>query len=58
MASQYYRAIASANAAQRRDLKASRDAFLRRRDGCRQAACIANSYQERMREIGEIRSNR
>ena len=58
MASQYYRAIASANAAQRRDLKTSRDAFLRRRDGCREATCIASSYQERMREIGEIRSSR
>ena len=56
MAAQYYRAIASANAAQRRDLKNSRDAFLRRRDRCREAACIANSYQQRMREISEIRS--
>jgi hypothetical protein len=56
MAAQYYRAIASANAAQRRDLKTSRDAFLRRRDRCREAACIASSYQQRMREISEIRS--
>jgi hypothetical protein len=56
MATQYYRAIASGNATQRRDLKASRDAFLRRRDRCREAACIANSYQQRMREISEIRS--
>ena len=56
MAAQYYRAIASGNATQRRDLKASRDAFLRRRDRCREAACIANSYQQRMREISEIRS--
>jgi hypothetical protein len=54
MASQYYRAIASANATQRRALQTSRDAFLRRRDSCRQAACIASSYQERMREIAEI----
>ena len=56
MSAQYYRAIASGNAAQRRDLKASRDAFLRRRDRCRDAACIASSYQQRMREIGAIRS--
>ena len=56
MASQYYRAIASANATQRRALQTSRDAFLRRRDRCRQAACIASSYQERMREIEAIRS--
>ena len=56
MAAQYYSAIASGNATQRRDLKASRDAFLRRRDRCREAACIANSYQQRMREISEIRS--
>ena len=56
MASQYYRAVASANAQQRRDLKTSRDAFLRRRDRCREAACIASSYQQRMREISQIRS--
>lgn len=56
MASHYYRAIASANASQRRALQTSRDAFLRRRDRCRQAACIASSYQERMREIEAIRS--
>jgi hypothetical protein len=56
MAAQYYRAIASASAAQRRDLKNSRDAFLRRRDRCRDATCIANSYQQRIREISEIRT--
>ena len=55
MASQYYRAIASADAQQRRRLKSTRDAFLRQRDRCRDERCIAARYRERMREIGEIR---
>jgi uncharacterized protein len=56
MAAQYYRAIASADARQRRRLKTTRDAFLRQRDQCRDEACIAARYRERMREIGEIQN--
>ena len=56
MASQYYRAIASADAQQRQRLRSTRDAFLRTRDRCRDESCIAARYRERMREIDEIRN--
>ena len=54
MASQYYRAVASTDARRRQRLAASRNAFLRRRDRCSTEACIAASYDQRMREIAEI----
>jgi hypothetical protein len=57
MATQYYRAIASADAQQRRRLKTTRDAFLRQRDRCRDESCITARYRERMREINEIRND-
>ena len=54
MASQYYRAIASSDARRRQRLAATRNEFLRRRDRCGSEACIAASYEERMREIAEV----
>lgn len=54
MASNYYRAVASANASQRQALRTSRDAFLRKRDRCTSQACVSASYEERIGEIGEI----
>jgi uncharacterized protein YecT (DUF1311 family) len=54
MASQYYRAIASTDARRRQQLAATRNEFLRRRDRCSTEACIAASYDQRMREIAEV----
>ncbi|MEP7315911.1 MAG: hypothetical protein ABI667_04365 [Sphingomicrobium sp.] len=54
MASQYYRAVASANASQRQRLVATRIDFLRHRDRCASDACIAASYRERIREIADV----
>ena len=56
MASQYYRAVSRADASQRRLLTTTRDAFLRYRNRCSTNACIAASYRDRMREIGDIMS--
>ena len=56
MASQYYRAIAAADRRQRRTLTATRDSFIRYRDGCPNDACIAETYRGRMREIRDIMS--
>lgn len=58
MAAQYFRAIASADAQQRRSLTNTRDRFLRYRDGCPNAACIADAYRGRMREISDIAAGR
>ena len=54
MAAQYYRAISTADARQRTQLVRSRSAFLRFRDRCTSDACIAETYQGRMREIRDI----
>lgn len=54
MASNYYRAVGSANAGQREALRASRNAFLRKRDRCKSGACVSASYEERIGEIGAI----
>lgn len=54
MATQYYRAISSADARQRAQLVRSRSAFLRFRDRCATDPCIAETYRGRMREISDI----
>jgi uncharacterized protein YecT (DUF1311 family) len=56
MASQYYRAVASADPGQRRILTSTRDSFLRFRDNCPSNACIAETYRGRIREIRDIMS--
>ena len=58
MASQYYRAVGSADARQRELLRSTRTRFLRYRDRCRSDACIAGAYRDRMVEIRDIVSGR
>lgn len=58
MAAQYLRAIANADANERRLLTATRDEFLRYRDRCRSDDCIAQSYRGRMRQISDIEAGR
>jgi hypothetical protein len=54
MASNYFRAVGSADAAQREALRTTRNAFLRKRDRCASPACVAASYEDRIGEIGAI----
>jgi hypothetical protein len=54
MSSEFYRALASANPRQRRQLTTTRDNFLRYRDRCPSDACIAEAYRDRVREIRDI----
>lgn len=58
MAAQYLRAIANADARERRLLTSTRDEFLRYRDRCTSEACIAQSYRGRMRQISDIEAGR
>jgi uncharacterized protein YecT (DUF1311 family) len=58
MAAQYLRAIANADARERRLLTSTRDEFLRHRDRCTSKACIAQTYRGRMRQIGDIEAGR
>lgn len=54
MSSQFYSALADADADTRRSLRNSRDRFLARRERCADEACVASAYQERMAEIADI----
>ena len=56
MASQFYRALRTADPRQRATLTATRDSFLRYRDRCPSNACIAETYRGRIREIRDIMS--
>lgn len=58
MAAQFNRAIASADAEERALLLRTRSDFLRFRDNCPSNACIAQTYQGRMREIRDIMAGR
>jgi uncharacterized protein len=58
MASQYYRAVASANAGQREQLRRTRSRFLAYRDRCGSDACIADAYRGRIAEIRDIMADR
>lgn len=54
MASLYYSAMADAGERTRAELRRTRDRFLAYRDRCPDAACIAEAYGGRMREIRDI----
>jgi uncharacterized protein len=54
MAEQFRSALADANPQQRARLNQTRDSFLRYRDQCPSNACVAETYQGRMREIRDI----
>jgi len=58
MASQFNRAMGQADPAQRALLQRTRSTFLGFRDNCRSDACIADAYNGRMREIGDILAGR
>ena len=58
MSSIYYSALAGADGSTRRRLRASRDRFLRYRENCPNAACIAQAYRDRMDEIRDIAADR
>lgn len=58
MAAQFNRAYAQADPAQRAVLQRTRSGFLGYRDSCRSDACIADAYNGRMREIGDILAGR
>jgi hypothetical protein len=54
MASLYYDQMASADERKRQLLRRTRDAFLKRRDRCQEAGCIASVYEDRIAEIRRI----
>lgn len=55
MSAVYYRSVAAADAAAKRRLRASRDAFLIRRERCGgNESCIGRTYEERVAEIRRI----
>ena len=54
MASQFRSALSDASPQQRAILNQTRDSFLRYRDQCPSNACVAETYQGRMREIRDI----
>ncbi len=58
MASQFNRAMSQADPAQRALLQRTRSTFLSYRDRCASDACIADSYNGRMREISDIMAGR
>jgi uncharacterized protein len=56
MSSQFYSALSRASGSARAELRRSRDAFLRTRERCADAACVEQSYLARMDEIRAIAS--
>lgn len=58
MASQFNRAMSNATPAQRSLLQRTRTSFLSYRDSCPSAACMADAYHGRMREISDIMGGR
>ena len=58
MSSIFYSALADANASTRRRLRSSRDRFLAYRERCRNEACIAQAYDDRIDEIRDIMDGR
>lgn len=54
MAALYYDQMARADERRRDLLRRTRDAFLTRRDRCREAGCIASVYEDRIAEIRRI----
>jgi uncharacterized protein YecT (DUF1311 family) len=58
MAALYYDEMARADERRRQLLRRTRDAFLARRDRCRDAGCIASVYEDRIAEIRRISRGR
>lgn len=58
MSSQFYAALGKADADGRAALRRSRDAFLTTRNRCRDEACVAQVYGERMDEIARMTGDR
>jgi uncharacterized protein YecT (DUF1311 family) len=58
MAGEYYTAMRQANRQQRALLERTRGRFLAFRDRCQTNQCIADAYRGRMREIGDIMTDR
>lgn len=58
IATQYRRALSTANAVQKQLLQTTRDRFLAYRDHCPNRQCIADAYLGRMREIRDIMEGR
>jgi hypothetical protein len=58
MAAQYNGALIEADRGERRLLERTRDRFLSYRERCATNQCIAETYRSRMREIGDIMSDR
>jgi hypothetical protein len=54
MSSIYYSSIAGAPPEVKRQMRASRDQFLSRRERCRTEECVASAYQQRIAEIRRI----
>lgn len=54
MSSLYFSSLSEASGPARRALQTSRNRFLAYRDRCPSEACIAQAYQDRMREIRDI----
>lgn len=54
MSAIYYGEMAQADAATKRALRRSRDAFLAKRERCTSDACVARAYAERVAEIRRI----
>jgi hypothetical protein len=54
MSSVFYAALADGDGATRAALRSSRDRFLRFRDRCGSAGCVAQAYQDRIAEIRDI----
>ena len=55
MSSEFYAALANADPVTRRELRETRDRFLRYRDRCASEACVADAYADRIEEIRDIR---
>lgn len=58
MSARFYDAMGSLDGAGRRALRDSRDRFLAYRDRCRDDACIARAYDDRIDEIADIARDR
>lgn len=54
MSAEFRAALAEGDPYARRELRASRDRFLRYRDRCGSAACVAQAYADRIDEIRDI----
>jgi uncharacterized protein len=54
MSSLFYATLARGDGDVRAALRSSRDRFLRSRDRCGSAACVAQAYDDRVAEIRDI----